>query len=153
MKNRPITFKPEMETIIRKCQSCNIAMVDPEGKPYVIPMNFGYDGEHVYFHGSAKGKKVDILRNRPDVCISFSADHELRYVNEDVACSWSMRYRSVLVYGKAEFVEIAEEKVKCLNTIMAHYSDRKFEYNDPAIKEVMVFKVKVEKMEGRVYGY
>jgi len=153
MKNRPIISKPELETIIRKCQTCCIAMVDPEGKPYVIPMNFGFAGDHVYFHGSAKGKKVDVLKNKADVCIVFSTDHELRYVTEEVACSWSMRYRSVLVHGKAEFVEDPEEKINILNIIMAHYADRKFDYNAPSIKEVMVFKVPIEKMEGRVYGY
>jgi uncharacterized protein len=153
MKNRPITTRQGQEAIIRKCQSCNIAMVDPEGKPYVIPMNFGFDGEYVYFHGSATGKKVDVLKNNGHVCISFSADHELRYVNEDVACSWSMRYRSVLVYGKAEFVDDPDQKINILNVIMAHYADRKFEYNAPAIREVMVFKVRVEKIEGRIYGY
>ena len=105
------------------------------------------------FHGSARGKKVDVLKNQSDVCISFSTDHELRYVDEEVACSWSMRYRSVLVYGKVEFVEDAEEKINILNVFMAHYADRKFEYNEPSIREVMVFKVKVDKMEGRVYGY
>lgn len=153
MKNRPIISTAENEAVILKCQTCNLAMVDPEGKPYVIPMNFGFAGDYVYFHGSAKGKKVDVLKNQADVCIAFSTDHELRYVDEEVACSWSMRYRSVLVYGKAEFVEDPEEKIKCLNIIMAHYAERKFEYNAPAIREVMVFKVKVDKMEGRVYGY
>jgi uncharacterized protein len=153
MKNRPIISNTENEAVIRKCQSCNIAMVDPDGKPYVIPMNFGFDGDYVYFHGSATGKKVDVLKNQADVCIAFSTDHELRYVNEEVACSWSMRYRSVIVCGKAEFVEDPEEKINCLNIIMAHYAERKFEYNGPAIREVMVFKVKAEKMDGRVYGY
>ena len=153
MKNRPIISRPELEATIRKCQTCSVAMVDPEGKPYVIPMNFGFTGDYVYFHGSSTGKKVEVLKNNPDVCISFSTDHELRYVDEEVACSWSMRYRSVLVYGKAEFVEDPEEKIDVLNVFMAHYTDRKFEYNAPSIREVMVFKVKVDKMEGRVYGY
>jgi nitroimidazol reductase NimA-like FMN-containing flavoprotein (pyridoxamine 5'-phosphate oxidase superfamily) len=153
MKNRPIISKPDLEAVIRKCQTCCIAMVDPEGKPYVIPMNFGFAGDYIYFHGSATGKKVDVLKNRADVCISFSTDHELRYVDEEVACSWSMRYRSVLVYGKAEFVEDPEEKINILNTFMSHYTDRKFEYNAPSIREVMVWKVKIDKMEGRVYGY
>jgi uncharacterized protein len=153
MKNRPITTRAEQEIIIRKCQTCNIAMVDPEGKPYVIPMNFGFDGEFVYFHGSATGKKVDVLNNQQDVCISFSIDHELRYVNEEVACSWSMKYRSVLVYGKAEVVIDPEEKIKCLNIIMSHYSGREFEFNAPAVREVMVWRVRIEKMDGRVYGY
>jgi uncharacterized protein len=153
MKNRPIISRPEQEAVIRKCQTCTIAMVDPEGKPYVIPMNFGFDDDHLYFHGSATGKKVDFLRNKPEVCIAFSTDHELRYVDEEVACSWSMKYRSVLVYGKAEFVDDSDEKIDILNTFMSHYAGRKFEYNAPAIREVMVFKVKIEKMEGRVYGY
>jgi uncharacterized protein len=153
MKNRPITTKAEQEKIIRSCQVCNIAMIDTEGKPYVIPMNFGFDGEFVYLHGSATGKKVDSLKNHQDVCIAFSIDHELRYVNEEVACSWSMRYRSVLVYGKAEIVSDPDEKIKCLEVIMAHYAERKFEFSAPAVREVMVFRVKIEKMDGRIYGY
>jgi uncharacterized protein len=153
MKNRPVISKTENEAVIRKCQTCNIAMVDPEGKPYVIPMNFGFDGEFVYFHGSATGKKADVLKKNQAVCISFSTDHELRYVNEEVACSWSMRYRSVLVYGMAEIIEDPEEKINILNVIMAHYTDRPFEYNAPSIKEVMVFKVRIEQMDGRAYGY
>lgn len=153
MKNRPITTRAEQESIISRCQICNIAMAEADGKPYVIPMNFGFDGEFVYFHGSATGKKVDVLKANPEVCISFSTDHELRYVNEEVACSWSMKYRSVLVYGQAEFVTDPEEKIKILNIVMAHYAAREFEFNAPAVREVMVFRVKIEKMEGRVYGY
>jgi nitroimidazol reductase NimA-like FMN-containing flavoprotein (pyridoxamine 5'-phosphate oxidase superfamily) len=153
MKNRTLTFKQELEDIIRKCQFCNLAMVDASNKPYVIPMNFGYENDMVFLHGSKVGLKNDILRLNPQVCLSFSTDHDLRYVNEEVACSWSMRYRSVLVYGKVEFVEDQEEKVKGLNIIMANYSDREFDYNDPAIREVQVYKVVVEKMEGRAYGY
>jgi uncharacterized protein len=153
MKNKVVTSKSEMESIIRKCQTCSISMVDTEEKPYVIPMNFGYKEGVIYFHGSPKGKKAEVLRNNPHVCVMFSTDHQLRYVNEEVACSWSMRYRSVIAYGKAEFVEDMKEKVDCLNIIMSNYTDRSFEYNDPAVREVMVFKVQAEKMEGRTYGY
>ena len=153
MKNRPLTSKDEMAAIIRKCQVCSLAMTDDRGKPYVIHMNFGFDGEYIYLHGSPKGKKADILKVNPDVCIAFSTDHELRYVNEEVACSWSMRYRSVLAYGQADFIEDLTEKEKALNIIMKHYSDRPFAFNTPAVREVMVFRVKVEQMDGRVYGY
>lgn len=153
MKNKVIASKEEMKAVIRKCQTCCISMVDPEGKPYVIPMNYGFQDDVVFFHGAQKGKKVDVLQHQQDVCIVFSTDHQLRYVNEEVACSWSMRYRSVIVYGKAEFVDDLKDKVDCLNIIMANYSDRSFEYNDPAVREVMVFKVKVQKMDGRSYGY
>jgi len=153
MKNRPLTFKPELEEIIQKCDVCSISMVSQENMPYLLHMNFGYEDGHVYFHGAQKGKKVDLLKNNPNVCIAFSTDHDLRWVNEEVACSWGMRYRSVLVYGKAEFIEDTNEKVKALNIIMKNYSGKEFSYNDPAVVEVMIFKVKAEQMDGRAYGY
>ena len=153
MKNRTLTFKKEQEDIIRRCQFCNMAMADQDNRPYVIPMNFGYEEGHIFLHGSKTGLKNDILRSNPRVCLSFSTDHELRYVNEEVACSWSMRYRSVLIHGMVEIIEDPEEKVRGLNVIMAHYSDQEFSYNDPAIEGVQVYKVVIEKMEGRAYGY
>jgi uncharacterized protein len=153
MKNKAIESKADIEAIIARIKTCSISMVDPDGMPYVIPMNFGYKEDVIYFHGSPKGKKVDVLRNNPHVCVMFSTDHQLRYVNEEVACSWSMRYRSVIAYGKAEFVEDMKDKVDCLNIIMANYAERKFEYSDPSVREVMVFKVKIEKIDGRSYGY
>ena len=153
MKNKKLTLKAELEGIIRKCQFCNIAMVDEENKPYVIPMNFGYQDDTLYLHGSPAGRKNDILSMHPDVCLSFSTDHELRYVNEEVACSWSMRYRSVLVFGKVEFLKDIEEKTRALNIIMGHYSDREFTFSTPAVREVQVYKVVIERMEGRAYGF
>ena len=153
MKSRPITLKEELERIIRQCEVCSLAMVGPEGKPYVIPMNFGYDNEVICLHSSRTGKKIDILKRNNRVCVSFSTDHELRWQSENVACSYSMKYRSVLAHGRVEFVEDMEEKVKCLNVIMKQYTDREYTYNDPALLDVMVFRVVVETMEGRAYGY
>ncbi len=153
MKNRKLSFKPELEEIIKKCDVCYLAMVDEDGNPYVIPMNFGYHEDTIYLHSSRQGRKIDILKNNPNVCISFSVDHKLNYVNEEVACSWSMKYKSVLVFGKVEFIYDLDAKREALNHIMANYSERKFTYNDPAVKDVQPFKVEIDKMDGRAYGY
>lgn len=153
MKNKAILNIKEIEEIITKCDVCNISMVDSSNMPYVIPMNFGYSDGVIYFHGSPKGKKIDVLSNNSSVCISFSTDHELRWQNDNVACSYSMKYRSAIAYGKATFITEAEEKIKALNVVMKNYTDRSFKYNDPAIRDVNVFKVTVEKLEGRIYGY
>lgn len=153
MKNRQLTFKPELEEIIRKCQYCSLSMVDEEGKPYVLHMNFGYRDDTVYFHSARTGKKIDILEKNQEVCIAFSTDHDLRYVNEEVGCSWGMRYRSVLVYGKVEFIEDFAEKEEALRIIMSQYSDFAFQFNKPAVIDVKVYKVRAERMDGRAYGY
>jgi len=128
-------------------------MIDPDNAPYVIPMNFGYANDTVYLHSSRTGKKVDILKKNNRVSLSFSTDHELRWQSEKVACSYSMRYRSVLASGRVEFIEDMQEKVDALNVIMKNYTDRSFKYNDPAVRDVLVFKVVIDKLEGRAYGY
>jgi nitroimidazol reductase NimA-like FMN-containing flavoprotein (pyridoxamine 5'-phosphate oxidase superfamily) len=128
-------------------------MVDSDNSPYVVPMNFGYNNGIIYLHSSKTGKKMNILKANNNVCVGFSTDHELRWQSEQVACSYSMKYRSVLVYGRVEFVEEPEEKIKALNCIMRHYTERDFTYSEPAVREVAVYKVIIDKMEGRVYGY
>ncbi len=153
MRNRPITSKQDILDVLRRCQWCHVAMVDAENKPYVIPMNFGFIDDTIYIHGAAEGKKIGILRNNPAVCINFSIDQELRYQSEQVACSWSMKYRSVLCYGTVEFVEDPVEKMKGMNVVMAQYTNREFTYNHPSIREVSVLRIKVARFEGRAYGY
>ncbi len=152
MRRRVILSESEILEIISKAQWCHVAMTDPDGHPYVIPMNFGYRDGVIYLHGASEGKKINSLRKNPEVCINFSIDHELRYQSEQVACSWSMKYRSVLAYGKVEFIEDPEPKTDALNIIMSQYSDRSFRYNPPSIREVCCFFVKVERFEGRAFG-
>jgi nitroimidazol reductase NimA-like FMN-containing flavoprotein (pyridoxamine 5'-phosphate oxidase superfamily) len=153
MKVRTLTNVKEIEEIIRKCQICHVAMVDQEGKPYIVPMNFGFNEGVIYLHSSRIGKKIGILKSNPEVCIEFSTDYLLRYQNEEVACSWSMKYRSVLAYGKVKFVEEEQQKTEHLDLIMKNYSPKEFKYNPPSIREVSCWKVNVERFEGRIFGY
>ena len=153
MKARTTIDQKEVTAIIGRCQWCHVAMADEEGKPYVIPMNFGFCNDIIYIHGAREGKKVNILRKNPHVCINFSTDHVLRYQNEQVACSWSMKYRSVLCYGKVEFLEDPNEKIAAMNLVMSKYAGREYQFNPPSIREINVMQIKVERYESRIYGY
>jgi len=153
MKSRVLDYKPELERIIAKCQVCHIAMVDLEGKPYVLPFNFGYEEDVFYLHSAPAGKKIDILKKNSEVCLALSSDYILRSQNEDVACSYGWKYRSILAYGKVEFIEDYDEKVKALNLLMKNYTEREFKYSEAAVRDVCVYKVVIDRFEGRAYGY
>ncbi|MCF8374258.1 MAG: pyridoxamine 5'-phosphate oxidase family protein [Bacteroidales bacterium] len=152
MKARVITYQPHIDDIISKCEACNMAMIDDDNMPYVIPMNFGYKNGVIYFHSGSTGKKIDILKKRPNVAISFSTNHKMYMQHEDVACSYGMSYQGVFAFGKVEFIEDYDQKVEALNIIMKQYTDREFSYNRPAVVNVMVFIVKVEKFTGKEFG-
>ncbi|WP_062045161.1 pyridoxamine 5'-phosphate oxidase family protein [Lentimicrobium saccharophilum] len=154
MKSRMISLPDTIEEIISGCEVCYVGMVDPEHKPYTLPFNFGYADETVYLHSAPTGRKIEVLRNNPNVCIAFSTAHELYKQSEQVACSYGMKYKSVLISGKVEFVEDFDEKVRILNIIMRQYTQRDdFNYNAPAVKNVAVMKVRAVKTEAKAFGY
>ena len=153
MHHRFITDQTEIDAIINKCQVCYVSMVDENNLPYVLPFNFGYINGVIFLHSAQKGLKIDILRKNPSVCIAFSTDHQLRHQSESVACSYSMKYRSVLAFGKVEFIDDMDQKVEFMNQVMSHYTDKEFTYNAPSLREVCTYKVNVEKFTAKIYGY
>ncbi len=153
MRAKLITLQRDIDEIIGKCQVCYVGMVDENNLPYVVPFNFGYREGVIYLHSALEGKKMTTLKNNPEVCIVFSADHKLHAQSEQVACSYSMHYRSVQAFGSVEFIEDREQKMEILNIIMANYAEREFHYNEPSLREVSTYKVNVKRFSGKIFGY
>ncbi len=153
MANRMTNDPKIIQKIIDACEACYVGMIDQENKPYVLPFNFGFEEGIIYLHSAMTGKKIDILKNNPNVCISFSTDHQLFHRHEPVACSYGMKYRSVLAYGAISFIDDYDEKVRILNIIMRKYTGREFEYNPPAVNNVCIYKLAPSRIEGKESGY
>jgi nitroimidazol reductase NimA-like FMN-containing flavoprotein (pyridoxamine 5'-phosphate oxidase superfamily) len=58
----------------------------------------------------------------------------------------------VLVEGKVEFVDDFDEKTRLLKVLMQQYSDREFKFSKPAVENVGVLKVKIEKISAKQFG-
>jgi uncharacterized protein len=149
---KEISEPKELIEIILKCKICHIGFCD-EGKPYVLAFNFGFENDIVYIHCAKEGYKLDILKRNPQVCIEFDTDHELFARNIEVACSWRMRYRSVVAWGKAEIVQSFEEKVRALNIFMKNYSELEYCYSLPAVNNIHIIAIKLETITGRKFEY
>jgi hypothetical protein len=53
-RDKQLAGHEELEEIIRRGEVCHLAFSD-EGVPYVIPMNYGYSENSLYFHSAAEG--------------------------------------------------------------------------------------------------
>lgn len=154
MRVRTLLEKADILNVISLSEVCFVAMIDKDGFPYVLPFNFGIENGTIYLHSGTQGQKIDIIKKNPRVCIAFSTSHQLSYQDEGVACSHFMKYKSVLAYGKVEFIEEYDKKIDGLNIIMKHYTGRTdYKYNEPAVNNVLVFKVEPEKLTGKSMGY
>lgn len=149
-KDKEIVDEKVMVSIIEKSIVCRVGMCWQD-EPYVIPMNFGYQNNCIYLHSAREGQKLNILRNNDKVCIEFDVDVELMQSQE--ACKTSVKYKSVLTFGKAVILKDIVEKKKALDIIMCHYyyhnSPSVFHYSEDVLKKVIIIKVKVEKMTGK----
>ena len=145
-KEKEITEASAIEAIIKKSLVCRLALSD-DNFPYIVPLCFGYRDRVLYFHGSLKGKKIGIIKKNQNICFEFDINTEI--VKTEDACHWSMKYRSVIGFGKAQLLEDIEEKRKALNIIMSQYSDGTFEFNDAMLKKTFVIKIEIESMTGK----
>lgn len=152
MKTFLIDEQQRIDRIIRSCKLCFVGMVDEKGLPYVIPMNFGYDGEVLFLHSAPEGKSIRILEQNPKICVTFCTDSELIRQHPDVACSYRMKGESVICNGLVEFEENLDKKTDALNCIMQQYANRKFTYSDPAVKNVKIWVVKIESVSAKEFG-
>lgn len=137
----------EIDAILQSAPVCRIALID-DGRPYMIPVNFAVHDRHLYFHSATSGKKIDILRKNSSVC--FEADIPGDLVSGETACSWGMKFKSVIGFGEAFFVNANDEKKKALNILMKKYSGRdSFSYSDEALDKVLVIGVRIKEISGK----
>lgn len=83
------TLEPEQIDRIFHTESVGRIGVHAEGRTYVVPITYVYDGDNVYGH-SAVGLKIRMMRAAPDVC--FEVDQI-----DDLA-----NWRSVIAWGRYE---------------------------------------------------
>jgi uncharacterized protein len=105
--------------------------VTGDGRPYLVPLAYGYDGESIYAH-SGPGRKLDLMRTEPRV--SFEVD----------SAEASDRWRSVIVEGLFEEILDPAERQRALQIM----------YRPPAeiptlAPEVVVYRIRITQRSGR----
>lgn len=89
-----------------------------DGQPYVLPVAFGRDGDHIVFHGSTGARPFRHLAEGAPCC--FTVTHLDGLVLARSANDSSMNYRSAVLLGRCENVTDYNEKVRVLNLITDH---------------------------------
>jgi nitroimidazol reductase NimA-like FMN-containing flavoprotein (pyridoxamine 5'-phosphate oxidase superfamily) len=73
--------------------------------PYVVPVSYAYDGEYVYGF-TQEGKKVDLLRQRPEVCFEVEDTQDIS------------NWKTVIAWGRFEELQetaLREHAIDMLN--------------------------------------
>lgn len=150
-KDKEITDMAVIESILREADLCRLAMADGE-IPYMVPMCFGYADRTLYFHSAPEGRKLNILRKNNLVC--FEAESHVKVSRGDNPCDWTMKYFSVIGYGRAEILEDPAAKASALNLIMEKYDGSgEHSYPDEVLRRLVIIRVSVDEVSGKKSKY
>ncbi len=109
------------------------------GEPYVVPINCHLEGDYLYSH-SLYGLKISGLRENPRACVQVDE------IESD------LRWKSAMAFGKFEEVTKSSERAD-IQTKLLH----KFPMLTPvesaiaidgSSQEVIVFKIRIERLTG-----
>jgi nitroimidazol reductase NimA-like FMN-containing flavoprotein (pyridoxamine 5'-phosphate oxidase superfamily) len=96
---------------------CHVGFA-PEGQPFVIPTGYARADDKLYIHGSQASRMLRTLSSGVDACVTVTIIDGLVLARS--AFHHSMNYRSVVIFGRATFVEDREEKYAALLALSEH---------------------------------
>jgi uncharacterized protein len=133
-----------------------VASIDENGYPQIIPMNFAFVDNVIYMHSYPKGEKLENIKRNQKV--GFEVDRELEFLpsyfsHPTNASQADTLYISVVIKGKAIFVDDDAEKVLGLNGMMEKYQPEghyePLKSGDLVLDEVTVIKIIPDSVKGK----
>jgi nitroimidazol reductase NimA-like FMN-containing flavoprotein (pyridoxamine 5'-phosphate oxidase superfamily) len=126
-----------------------LAVTTAEG-PYVVPVSFAHDAQHVYWHGGA-GKKSRALEQTPQACLTASVLGE--FVTAASPCDDNFNYRSAVVSGPVHLVRDEEARETALRSIVAKYDPERLDspFTPGAFARTLIHAMDIEEITYKQY--
>jgi hypothetical protein len=132
--------------ILRKAPVCRLGL-SRNNRPYVVPMNYCFDGGSFYFHSASVGEKIEHLKENNAVCIEVDIPGQI--VSAEKPCSIGFSYRSVIAFGTASFVDDPREKVDILTKITKKYTGKEYTFSENEAESTAIIRVVPETLTGK----
>lgn len=146
-KEKEITDRAQIDSILNEGLICHVACLF-QGRPYSVPMCYGYDGTTLYLHSATEGKKNDCFCSDRRVSISIVPSSELKTGTSP--CSFSFGYRSVIIDGVIEKCVDDKEKTCCLDQIVSRYTTAFGPYQRAVLEQTTLWRVSIENVSAKI---
>ena len=99
-----------------------LSMIDLDGKPYGVPVNFVWDGDDaIYIHCAPEGKKIDILECYDHVSFCVVGNVNL------LPGQFTTEYESIILDCEVTIPTYDEERLHALELIIKKFSPQHFD--------------------------
>lgn len=147
---REIRDRRQIIELLDCCHVGRLGTIGADGMPLIKPVNFVFWDNHIYFHTSLKGEKIQDIARDNRVC--FEVDMPIAYVPaKGDPCDAGYDYRSIIIKGRAELIADKEEKTAALQRLLAKYQPEGGygAIPEPKLSITGVVKITVEELSGK----
>ena len=132
--------------VLKKAKRGVLSVIGDDGWPYGVWLNPHFENGRIFFHGAKEGHKIDALKK--DARASFTV------IDEGVKDEggWAYAFRSVVVFGRVEFVEDQNEAVEICRRLARRFNPSEADIEDEirrAAAHVQVFALIPEHITGK----
>jgi len=122
-----------------------------DGRPVVIPMAYGHDGERIFLHG-ARTSRIGVTTPGEPVSVGVTLVDGI-VVARSLYDS-SMNYRAVVIHGRAGVVDGGAERLRALRCIVEHHTPGRWAElpppTDQQLRATVVLAVDIESASAKV---
>jgi len=147
--NQKIKDKATFEEILSTSEICRLGFID-HNRPYILPLNYGYQDNCIYIHCANEGKKIDLIKQNNYVCIEIEQSTKIEKYEK--ACKWTTTYRSLIGYGFVKIITDEEQKREGMDIIMKHNganASHDLNYESNKIASMSILKIEITEMTGK----
>ncbi len=149
VRKKQVLSEKECIEILRNEKRGVLSVIGDDGYPYGLPINHFYNDEDgkIYFHSGKTGHKIDAMEacDKASFCVY---DSGFRKESE-----WSLHIKSVIVFGRIEFVEDHQKALEISRRLSYKFTDDKAYIDNEVDKfgqAVLVFSLMPEHITGKI---
>lgn len=134
--------------LLKSAEYGTLAMVEEDGSPYAIPVNYVWDERNrLYIHCATEGRKLRALAAHAEVC--FSVVGRVRLQPAALTCE----YESVVLRGRAHVccdeAERWEALMLLLDKLAPEYKEKSIERTVKSLPRVAILCIEIAEFSGK----
>ena len=137
-------------SLIDQCSHGVMALSTGEPVPYCLPLSFARIEDFLYFHCARQGRKVDLLRQFPQVCVTFVGGDRPVFTPPTM---YPPYYQPAIVTGTASEVIDPQEKRDALLALCQKLTPEHLDGFDAALDASLavtaVWKIHMDEISGK----
>ncbi len=142
----------DARAFLRAQKVAHVGTVDGEGRPYVVPLIYIYEGgDRLWVHtGDHEGHFVRNVRANPQTCVEV-AEMGPVHRGHPFACNSALVYTSVVVFGPVRILDDRSLKTWFFDRVLEKYGqpDWTFVPGYPHLDRIILYEQQIEIMTGK----